>query len=93
MVDSQFGVLITFLDPVQGSEFASDRVYSSDAQLWRDFIAETVSPQSVVHIQRTQLTEWFPWSPGVFHTPEASGARDLAMDFVVKVTPRTKREM
>ena len=64
MVDSQFGVLITFLDLVQGSALGSDRVYSSDAQLWRDVIAETVSPQSLVHIERTLLTEWFPWSPG-----------------------------
>ena len=57
---------------------APDRSYASNDALWSEVLGERVRSTRVVHLHDFVLSEWFPLSPGLFHTPEAAWSRDDA---------------
>ncbi len=57
---------------------APDRSYDSNDALWREVLGERVRATRVVHLEDFVLSEWFPLSPGLFHTPEAAWSREDA---------------
>lgn len=64
-----------------------DRTYVSNEELWADLIDRRTRANLTIKLSNFLLSEWFPYSPGLFHTWEARQSREHAMDFVVS-TPR-----
>jgi hypothetical protein len=64
--------------PAAGPERAGD----DNAALWRDFLAEKLYDTRRVTLHHFHLFEWFPQSPGRFHTDEARDLRRQANDML-----------
>jgi hypothetical protein len=59
-----------------------DREYSDNSAFWHDLLKEEIRATFVVCLSDFQLFEWFPRSPGLYHTPDAARARQEAMHHV-----------
>jgi hypothetical protein len=60
-----------------------DRTYRSNGDLWNDVLEERVRANRIVHLEEFALSEWFPLTPGLFHTQEALSSREEAQHYVI----------
>jgi hypothetical protein len=67
---------------------ASDREYVDNSQLWQDVLTEELRATRTLTLKNFLLFEWFPRSPGLYHTPGAREVRQTAMYFLVS-SPRS----
>lgn len=74
MLAAQLGVSDLVSTP-ENRPFAPDRVYASNNELWADLLIAGLTRSAVVRLPDYWLSEWFPLSPGLFHTPEAARNR------------------
>jgi len=54
----------------------------SNAEAWPQFVAEQLYDTRRVTLEQFQLFEWFPLTPGKFHTPRAQMERQQALEFL-----------
>ena len=69
----------------------SDRHFDSNESFWDAILNQAARANSTVTLQNFFLSEWFPRSPGQFHTPDARRWRESAQDFVFPLTDVEKR--
>src|SRR5262245_34969318 len=55
-----------------------DRSYRDNKGFWKDALANRHFPSAYVHLQDFYLTEWLPFAPGRYFTPEAAHEREKA---------------
>jgi hypothetical protein len=60
---------------VVASSGVADRTYASNDELWRDVFDQRLRVARTVHLDDFVVSEWFPLSPGLFHTDEARVSR------------------
>lgn len=82
IVNSQVGVA-DYLQNTSEAAQSQDRHYTANESLWRDVLSGDLRATSVIHLDNVLLFEWFPRSPGLFHTQQAKWAREEAKRFVV----------
>ena len=78
LIRQQLGTL-AYLMPPQTVPAESYRAFADNASIWNSVIAEQVRSEMRVKLESFLLLEWFPRSPGLFHTPRALDARREAM--------------
>jgi hypothetical protein len=64
--------------PILASQ-SEDRSYSSSEQFWTDILSGKLRSSFVVSLSNLRLFEWFPRSPGLYHTGKAAYAREEAL--------------
>lgn len=57
---------------------SADRTYFENEKFWNDTLNQTIRSTFVVFLNRFDLFEWFPRSPGLYYTPNAAYARQEA---------------
>lgn len=78
---------------------APDVSFNSNDEFWHAILHQGVKALSWVELQSFQLCDWFPRSPGLYHTPDARQQRDRARQHLVDENgilhyrPRGKEEM
>jgi hypothetical protein len=83
VVDNQAQVAHYALFSRQSTPAAGQQREGGDnAALWRDFHAEALYDTRRVTLHHFHLFEWFPQSPGRFHTGEARDLRQQANDML-----------
>jgi hypothetical protein len=65
-----------------------DRIYADNERLWYDILSGQLDANVILTLENFLLSEWFPRSPGLYHTDEAKGARRMARAFLVS-SPRS----
>lgn len=73
------------------STAVADRTYASNDHLWRDVFDQRLRVTRVVHLDDFVLSEWFPLSPGLFHTDYARVSRDEAQRHLLTGPDRQTR--
>ncbi|MGH3907172.1 MAG: hypothetical protein ACRDTE_23800, partial [Pseudonocardiaceae bacterium] len=76
-VDAQLATGTLALPPVQRMQVA-DRHFSTTEDFWRAVLWEEVRALRTVVLHEVLLSEWFPRSPGLYHTEQAAWARERA---------------
>jgi len=66
-------------------EATVDGSYSSNAVFWEDVLDERISAEVTVTLLGFNLFEWIPRNPGLFHTPDATYARNAASRFIREI--------
>jgi hypothetical protein len=84
-VDSQLATSSLALPPAH-SPNARDRDFATTQEFWRAVLSEDVRACRTVKLQDVLLSEWFPRSPGLYHTEEAAWTREDARDYVMRLT-------
>jgi len=69
------GVMRPGADPAPGG----DRSYGGNDTLWADVLIESIGAATVLTLRDTYLFEWFPRSPGLFHTSIGAESREEAL--------------
>jgi hypothetical protein len=67
--------------------FDNDRSYDSNASFWKDVLTERMVAERTVVLRGFKIFEWFPRNPGLFHTPQAESAREMAQQYIRYATP------
>jgi hypothetical protein len=58
---------------------SNDRSYRSNEKFWSDILSGQLRSTFAVALSKFNLFEWFPRSPGLYHTPHAMYAREEAL--------------
>lgn len=85
-IDEQLSVSSLVLPPVSG-ESRRSRTYASNEDFWSDLISELIRSGAVVRLENFNIFEWFPRSPGLFHTTEGRYARESAQSYLYQLDP------
>ena len=64
----------------------ADRHFDTTGELWAEVLAERIRARRTVVVHNVLLSEWFPRSPGLFHTPEAALRRQRAQRHLIHLT-------
>ena len=56
--------------------------YHNNEDVWRDIIGNRVSAGMEIILERFHLLDWFPRAPGLFYTPRAEWAREVAFRYL-----------
>jgi len=64
------------------SEVTPDQTFTSNEQFWKKFLKEVPSAFRWVKLNHFQLVDWFPRTPGLYHTPGAERGRREAEHYV-----------
>jgi len=67
-----------YLAPPEPIQRAPDRAYTANEDLWRDVLRSGVRAASVLKLDGFLLSEWLPFTAGVFHTDEGRAEREHA---------------
>jgi hypothetical protein len=67
--------------PAEGP--AAHRICDSDEEFWWALRSEFARPRQSVRLDRFSVVEWFPQSPGLYHTPDGNLCRQYAEGFVL----------
>lgn len=70
---------------------ASDKQFDSNDSFWRAILNQEVRSNATVTLQNFLLFEWFPRSPGQFHTEDARHWRENAQDYLLPLSDAEKR--
>ena len=74
-----------------------DKTYADNKSFWADALAAKHLPGSHIILDNFHLTEWLPFAPGRYFTPDAGGQRELAAHHVARdrdeYTPEGKASM
>jgi hypothetical protein len=54
--------------------------------MWADVLSERIRARRTVVVRDVLLSEWFPRSPGLFHTPDAAARREEARHHLMMLT-------
>ncbi len=73
---------INYLRPTERLQPLPDRRYTDNTSLWKDILERRLRANVVLTLEHFLLSEWFPRSPGLFHTQNAETARKAAMHFI-----------
>lgn len=73
---------LNYLMPPTPMPRANDRVFRSNADLWRAVLEEDLRAHAVIRLEGFRLFEWFPRAPGLFHTDDAEWARHEALSYL-----------
>ena len=65
-----------------------DRIYDDSKLFWRDVLNERLRAEQSVVLDRLRLFEWFPRNPGLYHTEQASLARNEAARHIRHIEKR-----
>ena len=60
------------------SAHTAQRRYTRNHDVWSDIIGQQISAGTEITLERFQVMDWFPRSPGLFYTPNAEWARNEA---------------
>jgi hypothetical protein len=82
LVSSQLS-LPDYLAPCESTERATDRVYRTNEDLWRDVLNSQARAAKVVTLKSFLLSEWLPFSAGVFHTDHGRHERESAQQQIL----------
>ncbi len=83
VLNSQIGVVGIML-PGAAAAPGNDRSYSNNEELWADVLIESIGAGTVVTLRDTYLFEWFPRSPGLFHTAVGADSRQEALRHTIE---------
>jgi hypothetical protein len=78
---------------------STDKKFRSNEEFWNIILRDYEAPPNWVELSRFQIVDWFPRTPGVFHTARAAHARKKAEKYAVEekgikfYTPEGKAEM
>jgi hypothetical protein len=64
----------------------TDRHFATTGELWADVLSERIRARRTVIVHDVLLSEWFPRSPGLFHTPDAAVRREQAQHHLIVLT-------
>lgn len=64
----------------------SDRDFATTADLWSAVLSEEVRARRTVVLHDVLLSEWFPRSPGLYHTRDAALFRQEAQGYLMALT-------
>jgi hypothetical protein len=84
-VDGQLATS-TLLLPTLPLAQAGDKEFRDTVEFWRAILSEGVRARRTVVLHDVLLSEWFPRSPGLYHTGQAAWAREHARGHVMKLT-------
>ncbi len=59
-----------------------DRIYRDNHSFWQDAIASKHFPGTIIVLENFHLTEWVPFSPGLYYTPDAIWMRRNASQYI-----------
>lgn len=76
-IEEQLSVSSLALPPTPG-ENRRNRTYAANEDFWSDLISEQIRSGAVVKLENFNVFEWFPRSPGLFHTAEGCYSRENA---------------
>lgn len=84
LIDSQIAPSNYLLGLQHPSETEVVQVFTfrSNAQVWKNAISGKLHATKRIRLAHFRLFEWFPLSPGLYHTDEARYHRRQAFDFV-----------
>src|SRR5262249_24867846 len=60
--------------------------FETTAGFWQALLTERIRARRTVTLHDVLLSEWFPRSPGLYHTREAYAAREEAQSFGIELT-------
>lgn len=72
-------------------EAPSDKQFESNESFWRAIFNQQIRSDTTVTLQDFFLFEWFPRSPGLFHTERARHCRELAQDHLFPLNDMERR--
>jgi hypothetical protein len=78
ILGSHFGVVDYRLAREEAKLAAAPSTYTSNKDVWRDISGARVAAGMSVVLKQFQVFDWFPRSPGLYHTDVAQWARDEA---------------
>jgi hypothetical protein len=81
ILGQQLGTL-AYLHVPQAAPSEGGRIFVDNASIWQAVLSEHVRAEMSVKLESFLLLEWFPRSPGLFHTPAALEARRDAMAYI-----------
>jgi hypothetical protein len=70
--------------PGYTSSASPDLRFTSNRDFWDEILSNNHVALNWVELTHFQILDWFPRTPGLYHTPDAEGAREMAARFVVK---------
>lgn len=62
-----------------------EKAFHSNNELWEAIFVEQLKPYSRLHLENFFLFEWFPRSPGLYHTPDGRRSREQAQHNIESV--------
>lgn len=74
---------VNLLVAAESLQQAADRTFRSNAEFWQAVLSADAPPLSWIELPSYQVCDWFPRSPGLFHTREAQWQRELAQRHLV----------
>ena len=81
-----------YLRPAELSAPGKDRIFYDNQSLWTAILAERIRASMYVTLENFAILEWFPRSPGLYFTEEASRSRQNAGQFLDSDLPRSGSE-
>lgn len=63
-----------------GAPTQPDRSYHDNQAFWGDALSDRQFPGAYVHLHDFYLTEWIPFAPGRYYTPDAHYERQRAAE-------------
>lgn len=60
-----------------------DHVFRSNEVLWDAVLTERLYPSTTIKLDDFYIFEWFPRSPGLYHTPDGRHSRLIALDYTI----------
>jgi hypothetical protein len=83
LINTHVGAANYLLRPVQSARTHPDIKFSTNEDVWRATLPprEDLHANVIVRLNDCFLFEWFPRSPGLFHTREGRQAREAAENF------------
>ncbi|MCS7481327.1 hypothetical protein ACFFQW_09300 [Umezawaea endophytica] len=90
-IEDQLELSSLILPPVESAR-GRDKSFSANEEFWEDVGSERLRSGSMVTLEEFYLFEWFPRSPGLFHTESARRSRVAAQRYLFHVSPVRKGE-
>ncbi|MEV1073867.1 hypothetical protein [Micromonospora parva] len=75
-----------FVLPPVALPAGNHRNFPTTTEFWQSLLSENVRASHTVTLEDVLLSEWFPRSPGLFHTEEAERWREYADDHLMMLT-------
>lgn len=100
VIDTQVGIANYLLPAKKEDTALPDKEFHNNVNVWAAILNESRRASMTITLDTFYLFEWFPRSPGLFHTPRAKTARkraersiDGVVDGVIIFNPYGKIEM
>lgn len=81
-----------YLAAPNGLPQEADHTFYDNESLWDAILSERLRASVTIKLENFLLFEWFPRSPGLFHTRRAQEARHMAMNYTIpyEISPHLK---